>query len=236
MNSLKSTLTLLVALLATVLTACQRIDVGPEQADQRTYGLTGFDALQMGSAFKIDVRQGSAFAITASGDRRNLDDLDVWVSQGTLHARYRIHRSRQHSTRFEITMPSLTYAEFSGASNAMVRGFSGNQPFGLLLSGASKADVDVQATKADLHLSGASNLDLRGRFQRIDADASGASHLDAFDAPADEADVEASGASAIRLNVAQRLKAVATGASSVVYRGNPTVDARPSGGSTVRKD
>ena len=236
MNSLKSTLPLLVALLATVLTACQRIDVGPEQADQRTYALTGFDALQMGSAFKIAVRQGSAFAVTASGDRRNLDDLDVWVSQGTLHARYRIHRNRQHSTRFEVTMPSLTYAEFSGASNATVRGFSGNQNFGLLLSGASKADVDVQATKADLRLSGASNLDLRGRFQRLDADASGASRLEAFDAPADEADVEASGASSLRLNVAQRLKAVATGASSVVYRGNPTVDARPSGGSTVRKE
>ncbi|MDH6056165.1 head GIN domain-containing protein, partial [Umezakia ovalisporum] len=221
---------------AVVLISCERADVGPEQPDRRTYGLKGFDALQMGSAFRVDVRQGSAFAITASGDRRNLDDLDVWVSQGTLHARYRFHRNRQYNTRFEITMPSLAYAEFSGASNATVRGFSGNQSFDLRLSGASKADVEVQATRADLRLSGASNLDLRGTFQRLEADASGASRLEAFNAPADEADVEASGASSIRLNVARSLKAVATGASNVVYRGNPAVDARPSGGSSVRKE
>lgn len=236
MNSLKSTLTLLVALTATVLISCQRVDLGPEQDDQRTYGLTGFDALQMGSAFRVDVRQGNSFSITASGDRRNLDDLDVWVSRGTLFAKYRVHRNRQYNTRFEITMPSLTYAEFSGAANATVRGFSGNQNFGLLLSGASKADVDVQATRASLRLSGASNLDLRGNFQRIEADASGASRLEAFSAPAEEGDVEASGASSIRLNVSRSLKAVATGASSVVYRGNPTVDAQPTGGSTVRKE
>jgi len=211
-----------------------KIDVGPEQPDQRTYGLTGFDALQLGSAFKIDVRQGSTFAITASGDRRNLDDLDVWVSRGTLHARYRIHRNRQYSTRFEITMPSLTHAEFSGASNATVRAFSGNHPFGLLLTGASQADVDVQATRADLRLSGAPTLDLRGQFQRLDAEASGASRLEAFSALTDEADVEATGASSICLTVAQRLKAVATWASSVVYRGTPP-RGRPAHGGRVVK-
>lgn len=234
MNTSKSTLLLLVALVA--LTSCRRIDIGPEQNDQRTYGLTGFDAVQMGSAFRVDVRQGSTFAITASGDRRNLDDLEVWVSRGTLFAKYRVHRNRQYPTRFEVTMPSLQSAEFSGASNATVRGFSGNANFDLHLSGASKADVDVDATNVQLYLSGASNLDLRGTFKRLDADASGASRLEAFDAPTEEADVEASGASYIRVNVSRNLKAVATGASSVVYRGNPTVDARPSGASTVRKE
>lgn len=234
MNPFKSTL--LLALVAVALTSCRRIDVGPEQSDQRTYGLTGFDAVQMGSAFQVDVRQGSAFAITASGDRRNLDDLDVRVSRGTLFAKYRVHANRQHTTRFEITMPTLQSAEFSGAVNATVRGFSGNQNFDLHLSGASKADVDVNATNVQLYLSGASNLDLRGAFKRLDADASGASRLEAFNAPAEEADVEASGASYIRVNVSKNLKAVATGASSVVYRGNPTVDARPTGGSTVRKE
>ncbi len=237
MKSFPSTL-LLLASLALLFTACgKRDDPGPLQDDQRTYGLSGFTNLELGSAFRVNVRQGATFGVQAKGDRRNLDDLDVWVSNGTLRAKYRSNRNRQYETELDLVMPLLLSADFSGAVNATVRDFSSVGDFSLTVSGASKADVDVLSKYAALKASGASQVDLRGAFRFLEIEASGASLVKAFDAPAEIGDVNASGASSIRVAASQRLKAVATGASNVTYRGNPTVlDTRPSGGSTIRKE
>ncbi len=237
MKTSKSTPFLVVALLVAALSSCKREDPGPLQDDRRTYTLSDFNRLEMGNSFRVNVRQGAAFSVVADGDLRNLDDLDVWASGNTLHAKYRHNRNRQYDTQFTIVMPTLKAADFSGAVHSTIGGFSsGTDDFTLRLSGASHADVDVRATLADIEASGASQADLRGSFNRIEILASGASSVKAFDAPAEEAEVDASGASYIRVAVAKRLKAGASGASTVVYRGNPTVDARPSGGSTVRKE
>lgn len=237
MKPLQSTL-LLLATLALLFTACgKREDPGPLQDDQRTYGLNGFTHLDLGSAFRVNVRQGTTFSVTAKGDRRNLDDLDVWVSNGTLRAKYRSNRSRQHETAFEIVMPLLLSAHFSGAVNATVRDFSSVGDFSLNVSGASRADIDLVSKYADVKASGASQVDLRGAYRRLEIEASGASLVKAFDALAEVGDVNASGASSIRVTASQRLKAVASGASNVTYRGNPAVlDTQPSGGSTIRKE
>jgi len=236
MKSFPSTL-LLLALLALVFSSCQREDPGPLQDDQRSYGLSGFTNLDLGSAFRVNVRQGATFSVQAKGDRRNLEDLDVWVSNGTLRAKYRSNRNRQYETELDLVMPLLLSADFSGAVNATVRDFSSTGDFSLNVSGASKADVDVRSKYADVKASGASQVVLRGAYTLLEIEASGASLVKAFDAPAEVGDVNASGASSIRVAVSQRLKAVATGASNVTYRGNPAVlDSRPSGGSTIRKE
>ena len=63
-------------------------DPGPLQDSTEEYGIIDFDRLEMGSGFNITVEQGNTFLIRAEGDRRNLNDLDVYKSGNTLVIEY----------------------------------------------------------------------------------------------------------------------------------------------------
>ncbi|GAB4018442.1 hypothetical protein GCM10028808_53030 [Spirosoma migulaei] len=213
-----------------------REDVGPYQPDQQTYALTNFDRLDMGSAFIITVQQGPTFSITVEGDRRNLDDLDVYTRNGTLKAQYRIARSRNYPTTFRITMPTLRGVDFSGASRSTLTGFTNLTDLDISLSGASECQFVGQASRTTVDLSGASSLQLSGQGTWLSAELSGASSLQAFGFPVDNAGVGASGASKANVSVNASLVVEASGASTIRYRGTPAVSKRVSGASTVQAE
>lgn len=225
-----------IALLVLGLGACIREDVGPYQGNKQTYALTGFDRLDMGSAFEITVQAGPAFAIVAEGDRRNLDDLDVYVRNGTLFAKYRTNRNRQHQTSFSITMPTVRSVAFSGASQSTITGFTNLTELSIELSGASKGEFVGDAARTMVDLSGASMLQVNGRGTALSAELSGASNLQAYPYPVGEATIDASGASKASITVSNVLVVDATGASTIRYRGTPTVRQRVSGASTVQSE
>ncbi|GAB2581595.1 GIN domain-containing protein [Spirosoma areae] len=226
------------ALVLIGLSSCglHREDAGPLRDSRQTYSLTDFDRLDMGSAFIITVQPGAAFSIVAEGDQRNLDDLQVYTRNGTLFAKYRNSRSRQYETSFTITMPTLRGAAFSGASRSNVTGFTNLSTMDIELSGASKGQFAVQATRATLTLSGASNLQLTGVGTSLAATVSGASILQGFDYPVGTATLDVSGASKARVSVATSLAVEASGASNIRYRGTPTVRQQVSGASSVQGD
>lgn len=223
-------------LVASVSCGLQREDVGPYQDDKRTFGMTNFDRLDMGSAFIITVQAGTEFQIIAEGDRRNLDDLDVYTRNGTLYARYHNSRSRKYETSFTIVMPTLRGVSFSGASQSTINGFDNLNELDIQLSGASKGQFALQAREVDLTLSGASNLELNGEGVEMEADLAGASTLKAFSYPVKTADLNVSGASNASVSVSGTLDVEASGASKVRYRGTPSVRQRLSGASSVHTD
>jgi len=233
---IKSFATLAVLAVALFLASCHTEDPGSLQEDRRDYSLEDFDRLEMGDAFDIEVRQGTFYKITARGDERNLDDLEVRKEGSTLVIRYDNQRNRIHTTYIEITMPTLVQVNFSGATKSTVTGFTGLESLRVSLSGASRSEIDVDAAAIDVALSGASRLVLAGSGDDLSVNASGASELQAFSYAVLTADVNASGASRCKVSVADKLRAVASGASSVIYRGSPTVDGDSSGGSTIEKD
>jgi hypothetical protein len=110
----------------------------------------------------------------------------------------------------------LHEVNFSGASNSVVTGFTHDGVFKISLSGASVSQLDLVGEVTDLSLSGASTLTLTGSSTELSAGVSGASVLRAFNFPV--------------VNV------VASGASSVLYRGSPAVTSNVSGGSSVHQD
>ncbi|GAB3013388.1 head GIN domain-containing protein [Spirosoma pulveris] len=228
---------ILIALLLS-LASCSLIreDAGPYQGDTQTYAFTGFDRVDMGSAFNITVQQGNTFSVVVEGDRRNLNDLDVYTRNGTLYARYRNPRRREYQTAFTITMPTLRAVDFSGASRSTVRGFSNIENLDIALSGASESQVSAPASRLNVVLSGASVLRLTGQGTSLTSDLSGASLIQAFGYPVDQANVVVSGASKANINVGTSLVVKASGASTVRYRGTPTVQQQLSGASSVQKE
>lgn len=227
---------LMTVLSSMLLSSCYVDDPGPIQETEKNFSVVDFDRLEMGSAFHIEVEQGDFFEVNVRGDRRNIDDLIVAKEGNTLVIRYRQFRKRRHDTYISITMPELHAVNFSGATDSRINGFDDSETFDVYLSGASVCQLDITSARVNTVLSGASYLSLRGEAQALHADISGASALNAFNFPVTRADVVCSGASDGNLTVTEYLKVVATGASHVVYRGEPTVDSDVSGSSEIERD
>lgn len=232
---------LLLFVLATSLQSCFFIfgneENFPSQGEiQQTYNFSGFDRLEMGNAFDIRVQQGRDFYIRVRGDKVDVDDLVVTVRGGELQIYYRHNRSNRYPMYVDVTMPTLAGVDFSGATTSTINGFSNQQEVDVLLSGASRSTVNIGSKYLNIDLSGASTLDLVGNSLRIESELSGASLLNAFGLNCEEGLVDVSGASRARVNVSRELRAIASGASSIRYRGSAQVTVSTSGGSVVERD
>jgi len=232
-NILKTVLAITVF---SILTSCCEEDPGPIQEIHKDYALIDFDRLEMGSALNIEVVQGNAFSVKVKGDRRNIDDLNVYKNGNTLVVEFDDDANRHHDTYVSITMPSLKGASFSGASVSKIRGFESEEDLDFYLSGASVSQMDVDYREVDLVVTGASSLVLFGSGDQFHAEISGASTFKAFDYPVREAVIDISGASEGKIAVTEALKVTAGGASTVLYRGDPSIISNTSGASTVQKD
>jgi hypothetical protein len=221
---------------ALLFSSCETEDPGPLQYEEKSFDVVDFDRLEMGDAFHIEVEQASSFSIRAEGDYRNVQDLEVFKSGTTLIIRYDENSNRRHETTIIITMPELKGVNFSGASFSTISGFESDGDLDFILSGASISQLDAGYGQINLTVSGASDLVLRGLGDEMQADISGASSVSAFDYPVREAHLNVTGASHGKVTVSDELKAIASGASSVFYRGTPAVTSSVSGASTVQAD
>ena len=124
--------------------------------------------------------------------------------------------------------------KLSGASD-----FKGNIKAGVLmyqLTGASDYKGEVTANSIDIDGSGASSIELTGNIDDLAIEVSGASSAKLFNLTAKGAILRASGASNISVTVTEILKASASGASDINYKGNPTVkESNTSGASSIRR-
>lgn len=227
---------LILSLIWLTVTACSAQNKGPQTT--RTLKVADFTKLSMGSAFKINVDQGSSFRVTVSGREDDLEDLEYSVSRGTLKLGYKNtkwNRNRE-GVRVEVTMPALDGVDFSGATTAKVQGFRGGRGMDIDVSGASKVEMDFSADKVTVDLSGASRLTLMGKAERLEGEMSGASTFDGKDFPVKEANLEASGASSASVVASNALQADASGASRIRYSGSVSqVRSSTSGASSISR-
>ena len=102
-------------------------------------------------------------------------------------------------------------------------------------SGASKVTAEVDCTKCVAEASGASKVTIAGRCADLTAEASGASGIDAEECESGRCYAEASGASSVTVWCTDLLKAEASGASKVLYKGDCTCKKGTFGASRVRR-
>ena len=75
------------------------------------------------SAFNIEVEQGNAFSVSVKGDRRNIDDLNVYKNGSTLVVEFDDNGNRHHDTYVSDNYAHLKGVNFSGASVSKITWF-----------------------------------------------------------------------------------------------------------------
>jgi len=204
-----------------------------------TKDFTGFDQVEIGSAFEATVQQGETFAVVIRIDDNLEADLELNQVGQTLEIGLdpdRIFGIGDATLEAEISMPTLSRVEASGATHITLVGFDSAQALQVVASGASSVDGEVQAGDTSMEASGASSISVAGGAANLVLEVSGASSVDLELFPVTDLQAELSGASNAVVNVSGTLDVEASGASELSYLGNPTLgNVNASGASTVRE-
>lgn len=123
--------------------------------------------------------------------------------------------------------------QFSGASSLEGRMTVAGTTF-MDFSGASTMEAEcVLAGDSRVGFTGASTVEWSGFAKKLDAELSGASSVRGYEMAVDVLHAVLSGASVMEITVNHELEADCSGASSLIYKGQPKVESQVSGASTV---
>ncbi len=227
----------------------------------KDYSVHDFTGVEVSTAMEFEITHSADYSVKAVGDDGLIKRLKVDVSDQTLRlgldagsSLFSVSRSKS-SLKVIVTMPQLRRLAASGACRGTAKGFKSSDDLDVRLSGASRAEIDIEAGKTaievsgagrlsgvlkaqetELELSGASRCELSGAGGDTRLDFSGASRADLSGFEMKNLDVELSGASKAKIKMDGKLNAGLSGASSLEYAGNVVLgNTSTTGASKIRQ-
>ncbi len=252
-------ITLLVALICLTLTGCFATEVVSGNGNIKTYDFEyeNFDTVVLGNNFDVILEQSDDYYVEITCDSNIVDYLDVRVNSDTLYIRLDQFISYKNVAPIaRVRLPTVEKISGSGASEiSMINefildnnieinlsgssDFTGNftaRDFNASASGSSDFYSVINVDDLDIDLSGASSVTLEGKGHNLNLDISGASDADLVNIQLNNANVDLSGASDATININGSLNLEASGASSLEYKGDPTISSSElSGASEIIK-
>jgi hypothetical protein len=211
--------------------------LGSGNLETKEYAFADFTAIEISSAFQFEIERSGSFSINITADDNAMDYVQVVKEGQSLKIWFQNAPGfRRITLKASITLPQLRGLTVSGASRGTISGFSSSEDLDVAVSGASRVTGDITAGNAEFGISGASTIELEGIANDMVAEVSGASRFNLEHFAVDNADVNISGASTGTINLTGRLDANVSGASTLLYIGEPTMgDISVTGASTLRQ-
>lgn len=221
------------------LNAQQTQQINDPNAERRE--LANFSSISIKGPFTVFYSKGSEHTVAVSAGSKELrDKIQTKVFGSVLTVNFSDRGIdgifKNQKLRVYVSAPDLSAIECIGAVDFVIVDVLNSDDLLLNFSGSSDIKGKIEATRLKANFSGASDLKISGSVKDANIILSGASDCDALELKADEADVKASGASTIRIHAVESLKAVASGASKIIYSGEPSkIDRSSTGASSIRK-
>ena len=197
--------------------------------------LNDFNALTTDGFFRLIIKPGDSSRIIFPEANRYQDQVSAEVVDQTLSISYNGKINNSERLDIIVVTPALSRVQLGGATQARIEDFQASD-FTIETSGAARVQSAVEATTLRATLEGTSQLELTGSMATLNASASGATQLKAFAVPLQTADLTLEGASRAQVTVSQDLSATLKGATSITYRGNPTLNVPKEQQSKVKKE
>ena len=200
-----------------------------------------FDALVVSGPFTVHYSNGSAHQLAVSASDRNLRNRIVTKVVGrqleiSLEGSSWNKWNGKSNYIIYVSSPELHKIVASGAVDFDVHDQLMSCDLKLIFSGASDFSGDINVAKLDAVFSGGSDLKAKGKVDQLKLTMSGASDCNCLDLMVENAEMVASGASDIKISINKTIKATASGASDIEYRGSPSkVETKSWNGSVTPK-
>ncbi|HPA86193.1 MAG TPA: head GIN domain-containing protein [Bacteroidales bacterium] len=195
-----------------------------------------FTGLRVSSGIDVYLKQGSDETISAEADENLHEYILTEIRDGVLHVYTEVNIRHAEMKRVYVTMKDIRSLRTSSAGDII--GETPVKTDELELSATSAGDIklEVYARFIEADISSSGDVTLTGEADKLDADLSSAGDLNAFGLEVREADVSASSAGDASINVVERLRARASSAGDINYRGNPKyIDAHSSSAGSISR-
>ncbi|MEO7922448.1 MAG: head GIN domain-containing protein [Chitinophagaceae bacterium] len=197
-----------------------------------------FSGVDVSGNIDVYLKQDSSRSVRIEADE-NLMEYIVVKTDGdelVIETKEGHNLSGSKDIKVYVSSPVFSKLEASGACSINSETVIANPGMiSIDLTGASDARLELNSPKLEADLTGASSITLKGQSKDISIEATGASHARCFELMTENAAIAVTGASRADVFASVSLRASASGASHIKYKGNAAVSKSASGASSIDK-
>ncbi|WP_374524907.1 head GIN domain-containing protein [Sphingopyxis sp.] len=205
----------------------------------QSFDLKGFTGIKVAGPDDVTIRQGDAFAISARGPQRELDELEItldgaMLSIGRKREGFSFSRHDSKGVEISITMPKLDTLRLTG---------SGSIDADNLAADAAKLEVTgsgdlklgkLTAKSADLGVSGSGNIEIKGgTIDTGDFGVTGSGDIDAEGLAAQTLDISITGSGDVEAQATVRANVNILGSGDATIGGGGKCSTHAMGSGTA---
>jgi hypothetical protein len=225
------------ALVACNITAdAQEGESGGGPVTQRSFNLTGFDAVGLAGSPDLVVRVGQPHSVRAEGDAEMLERLDLRVEDGKLRVGYKkgnwsMNWGSRPKTTIYVTLPALRGASLAGSGDIRIDRVEGNSFDASVAGSGDIAIAQLQVGTLNMKVAGSGNIKAAGAAQNASASVAGSGDIDLRAVQSRIASAKVVGSGDIRIQASETADVAIAGSGDVWVSGPArcTVSTRGSG-------
>ncbi|WP_317897234.1 GIN domain-containing protein [Aurantibacillus circumpalustris] len=188
-----------------------------QRSQERT--ISKFDKIKLSGAVNVIYTNSDTVGLIIKGKESDFDKIETKMENSTLIITSK--GSFNSEMNIYIKNNGLVNIETSGAARLKTTNTLKSDSILFDVSGASDIHAKLETKKVSCFEVGASNLVLEGSADYMDAKISGAASLKSYNLIVKDAVLTTSGAASAKVNVTDKLNAVATSASDIKVKGDP---------------
>ncbi|MEO6611899.1 MAG: head GIN domain-containing protein [Chitinophagaceae bacterium] len=197
-----------------------------------------FTSVDVGGSIDVYLKQDSVSSVKIETDENLMEYIIIRTDGNKLVIEPEDHHNLSGTKGVKVYVSSALFErlEASGASSFNSQGIlAPSTIINIELTGASNAILELNTPEINADMTGASSIRLKGQTKNLTIEGTGASHAKCFDLMTENARVALTGASSAEVFASVSIRASASGASHVRYKGNASVNQSKSGAGSVDK-
>lgn len=214
-------------------------DGGP--VTQRSYQLSGFDAVGSGGSQEVIVTVGGAHSVRAEGPTEALDRLEIKVEDGTLKignkksSNWNVGWNRDRpKTIVYVTLPAIRSVAVAGSGDMRVDRVQGDS-FQSSIAGSGDIEIgQVQVAQAKFSVAGSGNIKAAGTAQTSSVSIAGSGDVDLGGLQVRTASASVAGSGDIRIHASDTADISIVGSGDVEVGGSAKCNVSRRGSGEVR--
>ena len=192
------------AMITASVTASAHGEKNKNHIDQ-THNVSGFDKIEIGGVYELDVRVGGEFSVETSGHDKEAEGMKIYVEGDTL-----------------IVKQKKSFMKWSGNQNGITIKISMPKIEGIAIGGVGEGSIrGINADHLQVEIGGVGGLDFSGKCKTLKIKVGGVGELNARDLKCESADVQLAGVGEIDIYASHSVDIQTAGVGEVNVYGNP---------------
>jgi hypothetical protein len=203
------------------------------QTVKETRNLPAFNELKLTMSADVYLSQGDHQSVQVEADKASMEYIETETHGNTLVVKNREgHWNNMGHIRIYITMPEITRIDLSGSGTVESQTPIKAADLQITLSGSGNVKISsLEAPVLKAEITGSGDIFLSGKNDQAEMDATitGSGSIKADELQVGNATVHITGSGSARVFVLKQLETNITGSGSVLYKGNPMINAHSTG-------